>query len=303
MMRTKRTRISWLVRLRSTSPRRRAAIVRRRAEVARLATPEAFWQTRIAVWPSPPEHWWQRQFFRGGHLKTGSPRRVLCCDSPAASRTGHRVYRCSCRLHVVLARRPSAARRGLWPWIEQSHLRASLRSSRSPFPGKSDFRVQRQNGHNSVETECENPETKSTGREGANTWVFGAAPGKSPPCGTRTKDPDGFIDGARRDRRAIVAEAVREWRAVDTNTANIKRGSPWETATSRASRLSSQRTPRRRDVLLATRSANPYRELAALLQPYQTARARGSRRSLCADRRRFCRGHRGASSPLRKKSV
>jgi hypothetical protein len=94
---------------------------------------------------------------------------------------------------------------------------------------------------------------------------------------TRTKDPDGFIDGARRERCAIVAEAVREWRAVDTNTANIKRGSPWETATSRASRLSSQRTPRRRDVLLATRSANPYRELAALLQPYQTARARGVR--------------------------
>jgi hypothetical protein len=29
----------------------------------------------------------------------------------------------------------------------------------------------------SVEAECENPETKSTGREGANTWVFGAAPG------------------------------------------------------------------------------------------------------------------------------
>jgi hypothetical protein len=29
----------------------------------------------------------------------------------------------------------------------------------------------------SVEAECENPETKSTGREGANTWVFEAAPG------------------------------------------------------------------------------------------------------------------------------
>ena len=29
----------------------------------------------------------------------------------------------------------------------------------------------------SVEAECENPETKSTGREGANTGVFGAAPG------------------------------------------------------------------------------------------------------------------------------
>jgi hypothetical protein len=45
---------------------------------------------------------------------------------------------------------------------------------------------------------------------------------------TRTKEPDGFIDGARRDRCAIVSEAVREWRAVDTNTAYIERGSPWE---------------------------------------------------------------------------
>jgi hypothetical protein len=45
---------------------------------------------------------------------------------------------------------------------------------------------------------------------------------------TRTKNPDGFIDGARRDRCAIVAEAVRAWGAVDTNTAYIERGSPWE---------------------------------------------------------------------------
>jgi hypothetical protein len=45
---------------------------------------------------------------------------------------------------------------------------------------------------------------------------------------TRTKNPDGFMDGARRDRCAILAEAVREWRAVDTNTAYTERGSPWE---------------------------------------------------------------------------
>jgi putative transposase len=44
---------------------------------------------------------------------------------------------------------------------------------------------------------------------------------------TRTKNPDRFIDGARRDRCAIVAEAVRDWGAVDTNTAYIERGSPW----------------------------------------------------------------------------
>jgi hypothetical protein len=55
---------------------------------------------------------------------------------------------------------------------------------------------------------------------------------------TRTKDPDGFIDGARRDRCAIVAEAVREWRAVDTNTAYIKR------SFAQAASLSDPHTPR-----------------------------------------------------------
>ena len=38
--------------------------------------------------------------------------------------------------------------RGRWRSRAASHPRTSLRSSRSPFPGKSDFRVQRQNGHN-----------------------------------------------------------------------------------------------------------------------------------------------------------
>jgi hypothetical protein len=41
----------------------------------------------------------------------------------------------------------------------------------------------------SVEAEWENPETKSTGREGANTWVFGAAPGNLRRAATRTFDP------------------------------------------------------------------------------------------------------------------
>ena len=36
------------------------------------------------------------------------------------------------------------------------------------------------------------------------------------------------MDGARRDRCAILAEAVRESRAVDTNTPYIERGNPWE---------------------------------------------------------------------------
>jgi hypothetical protein len=69
----------------------------------------------------------------------------------------------------------------------------------------------------SVETECENPETKSTGREGAKTWVFGGAPREisavwrliGGAMRTRTKDLDGFIEGARRDRCAIVTEAAR----------------------------------------------------------------------------------------------
>jgi hypothetical protein len=41
---------------------------------------------------------------------------------------------------------------------------------------------------------------------------------------TRTKDPDGFIDGARRDR----GRGRAGMQAVDTNTAYIERGSPWE---------------------------------------------------------------------------
>ena len=36
----------------------------------------------------------------------------------------------------------------------------------------------------SVEAVCENPETKSNGRKGADTWVFGAAPGNL--CGSAT---------------------------------------------------------------------------------------------------------------------
>jgi hypothetical protein len=53
-----------------------------------------------------------------------------------------------------------------------------------------------------VETECEDPETKSTGREGANTWVFGAAPGNLRRAAiamrTRTKDPlDWRTNGGR----------------------------------------------------------------------------------------------------------
>ena len=41
---------------------------------------------------------------------------------------------------------------------------------------------------------------------------------------TRTKDPDGFIVGARRDR----GRGRAGMQAVDTNTAYIERGSPWE---------------------------------------------------------------------------
>jgi hypothetical protein len=58
----------------------------------------------------------------------------------------------------------------------------------------------------SVETECDNPETKSTGREGANTWVFGAAPGKSPPCGESNEDSNqGPARLSMRDLRGEIA--------------------------------------------------------------------------------------------------
>jgi hypothetical protein len=72
----------------------------------------------------------------------------------------------------------------------------------------------------------------STPAENARkTGAFGAASGKS------LRDPNGwwsnedsnqgpgrFYRRLRRDRCAIVAEAVREWRAVDTNTAYVERG-------------------------------------------------------------------------------
>jgi glyoxylase-like metal-dependent hydrolase (beta-lactamase superfamily II) len=77
----------------------------------------------------------------------------------------------------------------------------------------------------------EGAETKSTGREGANTWVFGAAPGNLRRAATdwwsnedSNQGPGRFYRRLRRDRCAIVAEAVREWRAVDTNTAYVERG-------------------------------------------------------------------------------
>jgi Patatin-like phospholipase len=90
-------------------------------------------------------------------------------------------------------------------WTEQSHLRTSLRSSRSPFPGKSDFRVQRQNGHN-VRRDRVRESRDQVDRAGRRQYVgiwgrpreisavrrlIGGA------MRTRTKDPDGFIDGAR----------------------------------------------------------------------------------------------------------
>jgi hypothetical protein len=87
---------------------------------------------------------------------------------------------------------------------------------------------------------------------------------------TRTKNPDGFMDGARRDQCAIVAEAVREWRAVDTNTAYIERGSPWENGYIESELLDGE-------IFYSLRKAKPSSRVGGPLQPYQVARARDVR--------------------------
>jgi hypothetical protein len=63
-----------------------------------------------------------------------------------------------------------------------SHPRTSLRSSRSPFPGKSVFRVQRQNGHNVHRgrgRETRDQVERAGRRQYVGIW---GRSGKSPPC-------------------------------------------------------------------------------------------------------------------------
>jgi hypothetical protein len=71
-------------------------------------------------------------------------------------------------------------------------LRTSLRSSWSPFPGKSDFRVQRQNGHNvrgSRVREIQRPGRPGGTRQYGGSWRRHR---KSPPRGDSKHDPLGW---------------------------------------------------------------------------------------------------------------
>jgi hypothetical protein len=87
-------------------------------------------------------------------------------------------------------------------------LRTSLRSSWSPFPGISDFRgAETERPQPPWKQSARNPETKLT-RWNAPIRGYLAPPQEisavrrliGGAMRTRTKDPDGFIDGARRDR-------------------------------------------------------------------------------------------------------
>ena len=131
------------------------------------------------------------------------------------------------------------------PAAQTARLSRGFRLSRTSllFPRKSDFWAQRQTGQMGPRAKSAQSQRFNARAERPQNAGYLALPQENlrgagvigGAMRTRTKDPDGFIDGARRDRCANVAEAVRECRTVDTNTAYIERGSPWETATSRAS--------------------------------------------------------------------
>jgi hypothetical protein len=91
------------------------------------------------------------------------------------------------RRRVVVADHSAISLRFWRPWAWRgraaSHPRTSLRSSRSPFPGKSDFRVQRQNGHN-VRRGRVRESRDQVDRAGRRQYVgIWGRSGKSPPCG------------------------------------------------------------------------------------------------------------------------
>jgi hypothetical protein len=79
-------------------------------------------------------------------------------------------------------------------------LRTSLRSSWSPFPGKSDFGAQRQNGHKPWKQSARNPETKLT-RWNAPIWGYLAPPQEISAVrrliggATRTRTMDPLVEG------------------------------------------------------------------------------------------------------------
>jgi hypothetical protein len=91
------------------------------------------------------------------------------------------------RRRVVVADHSAISLRFWRPWAWRgraaSHPRTSLRSSWSPFPGKSDFRVQRQNGHN-VRRGRVRESRDQVDRAGRRQYVgIWGRSGKSPPCG------------------------------------------------------------------------------------------------------------------------
>jgi hypothetical protein len=162
------------------------------------------------------------------------------------------------------------------------HPRTSLWSSRSPFPRKSDFGGQRQSGHN-VRGGRAREIQRPSGPDGRRRYgVFGAGPGNLRRAATdwwsnedSNQEPGVLstaLDGSVRDRgrgRAGMEGCRHRHRLYRARQPLGKR------LHRELQRASPRRTPRRRDILLVTLSANRHRELAASLQSYQAARARG----------------------------
>jgi hypothetical protein len=94
---------------------------------------------------------------------------------------------------------------------------------------------------------------------------------------TRTKNPDGFIDGARRDRRAIVARPCGNG-GLSTPTPPISSAAaPGKTTTSRASNrvFATNSSTARHSTRYAKRK--PSSRVGGVTTTYQAARARGVR--------------------------
>jgi hypothetical protein len=98
------------------------------------------------------------------------------------------------------------------------HSRTSLWSSRSLFPRKSDFRGQRQNGHNVGGGTCEKSRDKVDPAEGANTGYLAPLPGNL--CGAVSDwwSNEDLNHGPGRFYRRRATGSLRDRGRSDTNT-------------------------------------------------------------------------------------
>jgi hypothetical protein len=152
------------------------------------------------------------------------------------------------------------------------HSRTSLWSSRSLFPRKSDFGgAETARPQRPWKQSARNPETKLT-RWNAPTWGYLAPPPwKSPPRGdleprTRTvlstaRDGVAARSWPKRHQHRLYQTRQSLGKRLHREIQNAQLNKVQKIIAFRSACLP-QRTPRRRGILLARRSANPYRELA-----------------------------------------